>query len=523
MIPVLSRAQMRAFDERAIQGAKVPGVVLMENAGRGAAEVIARRVGRAGFTACVVAGPGNNGGDGLVVARHLFAQGTRVHVLLTAPESRFGGDAKANLDAMRGVGIAPVVLSEDMGPLRVALAASDVIVDAIFGTGLDRPVAGVAAAAIGAMNEARALRVALDLPSGLDADRGVTLGVCFHADATVTFGHYKLGLLTPHGARMAGMIDVASLGVPSALGAAEPASAQLLEARDVATTLGRRGVDQYKNSAGHVAILAGSPGHIGAALMSAHGALRAGAGLVTIATWEASFAAVASRVVEVMAAPIDPEHLAESVDRVLEGKRAVVIGPGFGLDTAARAVVEHVLRTYEGPTVFDADALSMFEESPQVFASSKGAPVLTPHPGELGRLLGTGPRDIEADRYGAIRQAVDRARCVVVLKGAHTLVSAPDEPIVVNASGNPAMATGGSGDVLSGIIGALLCTADPFDAACAGVHLHGAAADAWRDEREGADRGLFATEIADALPRTMARLTASAHTHGGMADLTRKG
>lgn len=241
--------------------------------------------------------------------------------------------------------------------------------------------------------------------------------------------------------------------------------------------------------------------------MASRAAIRAGAGLVTIASWPEVIAKVESQVVEVMTRPIARDDIPGSLDEILEGKRAVVIGPGFGLDDLARAAVEHVLGTWEGPTVVDADALALFEQSPEVFAASKGAPVLTPHPGELGRLLGSSAKDIEADRFGAMRSIVERARCVVVLKGAHTLIGAPEELIVVNPSGNPAMATAGAGDVLSGIIGALLCSSDPFDAACAGVYVHGAAADAWAAKHDGADRGLLAREIAEAVPATLAALT----------------
>jgi NAD(P)H-hydrate epimerase len=409
-----------------------------------------------------------------------------------------------------------VELHEDLAPLRASLAASNVVVDAIFGTGLDRPITGLPAAVIQAVNEAPIARVALDVPSGLDADKGVTLGACVAADLTVTFGHHKLGLLTPHGARMAGRIEVAGLGVPPLALGRDGSSALLIEPADVARTIARRAVDQYKNGAGHVVVFAGSQGHIGASLMASHAAMRAGAGLVTVASWEDSIAAIESRSVETMTArlPRDSAGVASTIDRILEGKRAVVIGPGFGLDDSARSAVEHVLRTWEGPTVFDADALSMFEETPEVFAASKGAPVLTPHPGELGRLLGMSARDVEADRFSAVRQLVDRARCVVVLKGAHTLIGAPEELVVINASGNPAMATGGAGDVLAGIVGALLCSADPFEAACAGVYLHGAAADAWSAAHGGADRGLLASEIADALPATLAGLAALAPAHG---------
>jgi hydroxyethylthiazole kinase-like uncharacterized protein yjeF len=208
--------------------------------------------------------------------------------------------------------------------------------------------------------------------------------------------------------------------------------------------------------------------------------------------------------VEVMTARLSRDNLAESVDDVLGRAKVVVMGPGFGKDEASRTVVRYILSCWEGPSVVDADALAMFEDEAEVFASSKGAAVLTPHPGELGVLLGTSAKEVEGDRFAALASCVERARSVTVLKGAHSLIGAPDERAVINSSGNSALATAGSGDVLGGTIAALACSLDPFEAAFAGVHLHGLGAEAW-SERHG-DRGLLAHEIADEYPRVIAGL-----------------
>ena len=504
MIPVVSRAQMRALDAHAIEACHVPSLVLMENAGRGAVDVIVEGLAE-GARVVVVCGGGNNGGDGFVVARHLVTRGRPVQVHLTVPPETLKGDARVNRDALIGLGVPVELVASDLSSLRADLERADLVVDALFGTGLDRPLSGMHAACVELVNQSKKMVVAIDVPSGLNADTGEPMGTSVRAARTVTFGLPKLGLLTPRGAELAGEVRLVDLGVPSSLVEGLEHSAWLLEPGDVAAALSPRKIGAHKGTAGHVAVFAGSPGKVGAALLSGRAALRAGAGLVTIATWPESADAIEGRVEEVMTATLDRRDLLPCVDRILHGKRAVVLGPGFGTDDAARTVVEHVLATWQGPSVVDADALALFEGRPEVFASSRGAPVLTPHPGELGKLLSRSVVEIEADRFGAIAAVVARARCVVVLKGAHTLVGAPDERTVINASGNPALATGGAGDVLSGIVGAFVSLLDPFEAAWAGVHVHGAAADRWRDGgrrtgSRGRDRGLLAHEVADLVP-----------------------
>jgi hydroxyethylthiazole kinase-like uncharacterized protein yjeF len=512
LIPVVSRAQMRAFDAHAIGTARVPSLVLMENAGRGVAAVVEERLlaQPRGARAVIVCGGGNNGGDGFVVARHLLTRGRAVDVHLAADPDALKGDARANHEALAGLGVPIRHAGSGLGALRVGLEDAAVVVDALFGTGLDRPITGMHAEAVDLIHQVRRPVVSVDVPSGMDADTGEPLGVAVRATCTVTFALHKLGLLTPAGAALAGDVRVADIGVPRSLVERIGHSALLLEPRDVAGVLVPRSVAAHKGSAGHVAIFAGSPGKVGAAILSARGALRAGAGLVTVVTWPEAAGAIEGRVEEVMTERLDRADLPGSVARVLRGKRAVVVGPGFGTDAPARAVVETILSTWQGPAVVDADAIALFEGRPEAFASCRGAPVLTPHPGELARLLSHTTAEIETDRFDAMRAAVSRARCVVVLKGAHTLVGAPEEHTVVNASGNPALATAGAGDVLSGVLGALLCGLDPFEASWAAVHVHGRAADLWRDAH--ADRGLLAHEVADLVPEAMAALVV-AHGH----------
>jgi NAD(P)H-hydrate epimerase len=501
MIPVLSREEMRAFDAHAIEARKVPGVVLMENAGRGATDVLEREMlgGRAGATrVVVVCGTGNNGGDGFVVARHLLVRGARVHAVLAGAASGVKGDARVNLDAFVALGGSLREVGEaDVAQVSADLLGADAIVDALFGTGLERPIDGWRADVVLAMNAAKAPRFAVDLPSGLDATTGGTLGTAVVAAHTATFAHYKLGLLTPNGADHAGQVHVVDIGVPASLWKKSGASAQMLERADVARAVTPRDRGAHKNSAGHVVAFAGSPGKTGAALMVAHAALRAGAGVATIATWPESLPSVEMRVTEVMTARLDRGGLAASVEAALAGKRAAALGPGFGLDDDARAAAEHVLGAATVPVVVDADALTHFAGRPEALGAARAA-ILTPHPGEAARLLGTSPADVERDRFGAARALAAKSRAVVVLKGACSLIVSPDGRVVVNSSGNAALATAGAGDVLCGILAAVACAAPPFEAACAAVYLHGLAGDAWRDAH--GDRGLLASEIADMLP-----------------------
>jgi hydroxyethylthiazole kinase-like uncharacterized protein yjeF len=502
MLPVLSAEQMRAFDRRAIEVLGVSSLTLMETAGRGATEVIlAWQAEGAVIAPCVVvAGAGNNAGDGFVVARRLLAAGVEVDTFLTAPIAKLTGDAQTNLDALRAAGGKLTQLEGDVAALATALSRAGLAVDALFGTGLDREIAGFLAQVIDAFNAASCRKLALDLPSGLHADTGRVLGVAAAVERTVTFAHPKLGLCTPRGAAHAGRVEVRDIGVPpdpSAVGI----SAELVERADVSRLLLPRRSTLHKSSAGRVLVVAGSPGKLGAALLSARGAQRAGAGLVTIATAPATADALDQRVLEAMTARIDSAAPESSLQRLLEPCDAAVVGPGLGLDAAARRVVDAVAFGWSGHKVLDADAITHFSGRGAELKQAQGI-VLTPHAGELGRLLGCGYDEVENDRFAAVARAVELTGAVVMLKGRFSIIGAPERLPVVNPTGGPVLATGGTGDVLSGIIAALLCSLSPQQAAFVGAYLHGAAADAWAGTR-GSDRGLLAHELADELPRVI--------------------
>ena len=379
------------------------------------------------------------------------------------------------------------------------------MVDALLGTGLDRDVEGRLRSIIERINDADVLRVALDIPSGLHANTGAVLGVAVRAHATVTFAHTKLGLLGSTGAERAGQVEVADIGVPPSLSGRVGHSAVIVEPGDVAAAIAPRSLAAHKGTAGRVLAVAGSAGKTGAALLVARGALRGGAGLVSICTSPEAADSLDRRVLEEMTLRIDPGRIEASLDEHLSGVAAVAIGPGIGLDEHARRVVDHVVLGWDGVKVVDADALTHFAGRAGELAKAPGRLILTPHPGEMGRLLGSSAGEVEADRFGALARAVELTRAVVLLKGPRTLVGAPGELPVVNSSGTPALATGGAGDVLSGITLALACSLSPHQAAWCAAWVHGKAAEVWVSET-GSDRGLLAHEVADRVPGVLAGL-----------------
>ena len=518
MIPILSREQMRAYDARAIEGCAVPGVVLMENAGRGAADHVAQLYDRHAAGAAggrpgpvvIACGRGNNGGDGFVVARHLLARGIEVEALLIGEREQVGGDARLNLEALLGLGGQVHTLGADLTVLREALGRAGLAVDALFGTGLSRPLEGGWLEVVTAFDEARCPKVAIDIPTGIDANSGAVLGAAVHADLTVTFAHLKAGLVQGAGLIHAGEVQVVGLGIPDRAILDEVGwLATVTEQTDVVDALGRRALDCHKYRAGSVLVVAGSEGKTGAALLAARGVLRAGGGLVTVASWPAAIDSIESRVVEVMTARLDPADLEQTLVAALDRKTAVAIGPGLGLDERAQRLSDEIVLGWRGPVVVDADSLTHFAGRAEALREAQGERVLTPHAGELGRLLGIGSAEVEAQRIDTARRAAELSGATVVLKGPRTVVASDGgDRVSVCAAGNPALATGGSGDVLTGIVAALLCHAPTHEAASAAVWLHGRAADRWA-ARVGADRGMLATEIADELPALVATLPAT--------------
>ena len=513
MALLLTAAQMRAMDRAVIETLGLPGLVLMENAGRGVADIIAReRPELVGLRIGIVCGAGQNGGDGFVIARHLLCRGANVRVLLALPGEKVSGDAAVFAKVLRVLD--PVCIHDlssqaDPAVWRSHLAGVAVVVDALFGTGLRAQIVGAPAAAIAAMNASDALRVSVDIPSGLDADTGKVHGCAVHAHITATMACRKLGLVLDADAPV-GRVEVVDLGVPAAsVQAAALALGPLcywLTGEAISRLLPARQATGHKGTAGHVLVIAGSAGKTGAALLVARAALRAGAGLVTIATTGPAQAALDAKVVAEMttcyASGEDADDASFATLIALAARmKAAVVGPGIPTGPGMADLVRRLVIDLPIPLVVDADALNLLgTEAAAVVAKAVAPRILTPHPGEMARLCGSTIADVANDRLGVARRLAAASAAVVVLKGARTIVAIPDGTAYVNPTANASLGTAGSGDVLSGAIGALLGQGlDAPSAACAGVFMHGAAAE--EATRALGSGNLMATDLPDAIAR----------------------
>ncbi|MEN9579547.1 MAG: hypothetical protein RJA70_2556 [Pseudomonadota bacterium] len=512
MRPVLTRAQIREFDRRAVEECGVPSELLMENAGRGAAEAIDRWLQeRSGVqvSRCVVVvcGAGHNGGDGFVVARHLTLLGHVVHVVFFGDLDDLSG--AVNVQARAWTGIGGTIRRGSGELLSALLVGCDAWVDALFGTGLSRELSGEVLEAVQLLNRSQRPGCALDLPSGLHTDTGAVLGDCARVELTVTFAHYKLGLFSTQGAACAGNVVVEHIGVPAELAERSEVAAQLVERADVVERLrgpgGRLQDPAHKGAAGRVLVLAGSLGMVGAAKLVAHAALRSGAGVVTVATHSDAAFSFSVDTWEAMVRPLPAAELVPCLVALLSCADVVVMGPGFGIDPLARQVYSHVVSNFSGTLILDADALTHFADDPSELARASGTLVLTPHPGEASRLLRTSAGVVEADRFGSARQLAELTHATVLLKGRYSLIADRNHQMVINSTGSSALATAGSGDILAGILAGLACQMLGRDAAVCAAWIHGRAAEVWQ-QRTGARRGLLAREIADEVPELLGRL-----------------
>ncbi len=493
VLPLFTREESRAVDREAIEALGVVSLVLMENAGRGATDAIVRAFGDRLARVVLVGGPGQNGGDAWVVARRLALLGFDPLALLLGDPARLAGDAAANWLLLEKLGVdARVVSPDDASSIEPHLADATLLVDGLFGTGLDRAVGGGYAVAIEAMDAVKVPLVALDMPSGLDADTGAVLGVAPHAALTVTFAAHKRGLHQYPGAAHAGDVELVDIGVP----ASGSPRASLWTRADLAALLPPRAGDAHKGTNGHLLVVGGAPGTTGAAVLAGRAAFRAGAGLVTIGARPDARGALEEKVIELMTRALPDDVDRGAVEQVCEGMRAVVLGPGMGLDALGRAWADAFAQYAPVTTVVDADALTHVAATGLDSLRDAAAPrILTPHPGEAARLLGRGTSDVQGDRYAAAEALAERSGQVVILKGARSIAAAAGQ-LRVCAEGTPALGVAGTGDVLSGVVGALGLTLAPFDAAIAGALVHAAAG----VRAASADRGLIASDVADAVP-----------------------
>jgi NAD(P)H-hydrate epimerase len=513
---VVTAAEMREIDRLTMEKHGIPGLRLMERAGKAAAEAVVKRYGKmAKKGVLVVAGKGNNGGDGLVAARYLRKQGLPCTVALLARRDDLSPDAANNLRALLKLKGKIVELGDDEAAGRL-LKSGKVLVDAIFGTGLKEEVRGAYGRVIDMMNGAGSPIVAIDIPSGLDADRGWPLGHAVRADVTVALGYAKVGEIIYPGVDYVGELIVADIGIPrQAIEEVRPRT-ELIDENNIAALVPRRSADSHKGTYGHLVVLAGSRGKSGAAILACRAAMRAGAGLVTLAAARSLNDIFASSMAEMMTHPLrdqaddDFEPLMdEDWRRLLERKNVLLFGPGIGLKDSARDALRWLLKNLDLPWVIDADGLTLLAQELDRLRSARRPPVLTPHPGEMARLAGLEVSRVQRDRVGIARAFAREHRCFVVLKGARTVLAAPNGDVRVNPTGNPGMASGGMGDVLAGILGGLLAQGLSVEAAMElGVFIHGFAADRLVEER--GPFGLIASDVIENLPQTFRLLARSA-------------
>ena len=505
--------QMRNLDSAAINEFGIPGIVLMENAGRKTCDMLIERYGSPeGKKVVVFAGPGNNGGDAFVVARHLHQGGADVIVNLLVEPEKITGDAKTNLNIVQKLSIPLQIIadSEEIQPLDLSMAF--LIVDGLFGTGLKRDITGRFATVINDINMSSVPTVSLDIPSGLDSDSGQPLGACVQADITYTYGLAKPGQFSYPGKMYCGPITVIDIGIPPQVVKNAQLHIELLDLNNTSCSLPDRVPDGHKGSHGHLLIIGGSRGKTGAAILAAKGGLRSGAGLVSLCVSQSSNDMYESALHEAMTIPVTgSENGAPGLDdyptieEAMSGKSAVVLGPGLGLAQDSRELVKKIYIDASMPVVVDADGLNALSTDPQLIQyEDKKTRILTPHPGEMARLTGMSTSEIQKNRIEITRDFATRNNVYVVLKGAATVVGSPDGRIAVNSSGNPGMATGGMGDVLAGIIGGFLAQKlSPWNASCLGVYVHGLAADHIAQTMK---QGYLATEVADTVPVILNKL-----------------
>jgi hydroxyethylthiazole kinase-like uncharacterized protein yjeF len=520
VIPVLTAEEMRRADRRTIEEIGLPGPVLMENAGSAVVRAVEERF-PAAHRVAVVCGRGNNGGDGFVVARRL---GGRATAILLGARAGVGGDARVHLEACERSGV-PVSAVEDVAAWDAAApAGADLIVDAVLGTGLREAPSGLAAPAIGwmrARHRAGVPVLAVDLPSGVPSDGGAFDWPTVDATLTVTFAALKRGHVLPPACGHVGEVIVADIGISKESVESASPSLFLLEDGDAAAAFPVRRRSSHKGDFGHVLVVAGSVGKAGAAALAAGGALRGGAGLVTVATPAPCLPVVAAARAEVMTEPMPSSAggaLTEAaLDRLLSlaGERdAVVIGPGVGQEPATRALVRAFVCACPVPLVVDADGLNALASSADGRGSGLDAlhlaapTVLTPHPGEMARLVARSTREVQAARPEAALGLALQTGAVVVLKGERTIVADPVGHAAVSPAGNPGMATAGTGDVLAGLVGSLLARHGALLAATAGVIVHGRAGDL--AAREKGEEGMTAGDVVEALPAAIAGIVRAA-------------
>ncbi|MFO0701470.1 MAG: NAD(P)H-hydrate dehydratase [Nitrospira sp.] len=515
MITIVTAAQMQRLERRTIGEARIPATTLMERAGTGVASSIEQLMGSvSGKMITVVCGKGNNGGDGFVAARLLRRRRARVRVLTMASPSELSRDAAVMYrEFVKTAGKSSILSYKSKDAALSLFRESDLLVDGLLGTGLSSAVGGRYAEVIESMNEVGRPIVAVDVPSGLHADTGTAFGQAVRATLTVTFGLPKVGLYQNQGIDLSGDINLVDIGIPPSYVDDLESRVALITPEWVQQCLPRRDRSGHKGTYGHAGIIAGSVGKTGAAAMAGQAALRVGAGLVTVATPSSVNDILEAKLLEVMTVPM-PETKARTfsraaLDRLLAfmaTRDAVAIGPGLSTHPETVELVQALTARLDRPSVLDADALNALTGRTAILASCKTPPIITPHPGEMARLESEAtPQTVNRDRIGTATRFARERGLFVLLKGARTVIARPDGAVAICPTGNPGMATAGTGDVLTGMVVGLLAQGLPsWEAACTATYLHGVAGDLAASGK--GEIGMIAGDLLDQIPCALNRI-----------------
>lgn len=512
---VVTKKQMQEIDKNATLEFNIPSIILMENAGLVSSLTLEDEfpnLNEAKIT--IFAGGGNNGGDGLVIARHLFNQGIQIKVYLVREEDKFKGDALTNLQIAKSIGVSiKEILNEDeLDKEKINILLSDIIIDAILGTGITGEVEGFLAYLINFLNQTNKPIIAIDTPSGLNVDTGFPSGCCIEAWSTWTLGLPKIGLLLYPGAELAGNLYLIDISLPKQLLEDENIKVNLLLEEDILPLLPERDEDAHKGSCGKVITIAGSVGMTGAAVMTAQSCLIMGAGLSILGIPKSLNPIVEVKLTEVITKPL-PETQEQtlsinSYDKIMElikDASTVAIGPGLGRNNEVVNLIRKLIPMINLPMVIDADGLFALANNLDILKEKTSPVVITPHLGEMAYLLGISIDEVKKDRLGLAQMFAQKYQLVVVLKGARTIIADPEGNTYINSTGNSGMATAGCGDILTGMIAGLLAQkVSVLDAAKLGVFLHGLAGDLVLEEK--GEYSLVASDLIDKIPGAIKKL-----------------
>lgn len=505
---------MRKADEMSIKDYFIPGIVLMENAAFGVINEIDKEIRKGSLPqtgiAAIVCGTGNNGGDGFAVARHLKSKGWYPEVFICGDAKKITGDALTNLEIIKKLEV-PIFLFEEKGTgaLNNMLSRSHIVIDAILGTGFKGKLKPHIEAVANIINNQSKYIISIDIPTGLNSDTGFAENSCIMADKTVTLGLPKIGLVINDGPNYCGELIVEGLSIPEKVYGMVGIKRYLTDKSFVGGFIKPRHHNSHKGSYGRVFVVAGSKGMAGAGLLSSNAALRSGAGIVELAVPMCLLNTVSGKVPELITKELSEDingcicsKSSESIIKSAMNASVLLMGPGLGLSEGVGDAVFDAIRAYENPIIIDADGLNNLSRDPSILQERAGETIITPHPGEMARLIGISTKEVQQDRIGLAERFASRYKVIVVLKGFRTIIATPWGETWINPTGNPGMATAGSGDVLAGIIAGLIAQGlKAFEAAICGTFIHGASGD--RAAENLGQWGMTATDIIRFIPHTI--------------------